>query len=335
MNIGFSIIVPLYNSELFISDTIDSVITQTFSNWELILVDDGSVDSTSKIIDDYILKDSRVKYIKKEHSGQLETRQVGVRNATMEYLLFLDSDDMISPYLLSYLSDMLLKTKYDAIFYGFTRSLNELYKDDCDHAVEMEVIQVNKIIEFCFCNHQFRSLCFSCFKTSLALNAINSPHLLSFKSIRNEEDFLQLFYIILNCNRILYTTKSLYFYRENQFSISKQPTTQFLYEQIFIDSYIYKRIIADEIVALDNFTSERLAVLAHVSLKFIIYCCLNVGDKKEFRRYMTLVRNSFSYNEFSKNYKFGTKSNRIIIIFFNLNLFCICKWIVHFFKVTK
>lgn len=89
-----SIIMPLYNSEEFISETINSVLNQTYNNWELIIIDDCSIDSSAKIIKDFIKNDSRIKYLKNEkNSGPAFSRNKGIDIAKGKYISFLDSDD--------------------------------------------------------------------------------------------------------------------------------------------------------------------------------------------------------------------------------------------------
>lgn len=93
MNPFFSIIVPVYNVEKYLNQCIDSVLTQSFLSFELILVDDGSADGSSEICDAYSLADSRVKSIHIPNSGASGARNVGLDNAQGEYIIFLDSDD--------------------------------------------------------------------------------------------------------------------------------------------------------------------------------------------------------------------------------------------------
>lgn len=93
-----SIITPVYNSEKFIKDTISSVLNQTYTNWEMILVDDCSTDNSKKIINEYVEKDSRFKYIKlSQNSGAAVARNTAIKAATGRFLAFLDSDDAWEP----------------------------------------------------------------------------------------------------------------------------------------------------------------------------------------------------------------------------------------------
>ena len=89
-----SIVIPTYNRAKTISKAVESVINQTYTAWELIIVDDGSTDNTSDVILPY-LKNDRIKYIKQENKGVCAARNFGSKHASLDYLLFLDSDDEI------------------------------------------------------------------------------------------------------------------------------------------------------------------------------------------------------------------------------------------------
>lgn len=92
-----SVIVPVYNSERYVRRCVDSIIAQTYPNWELILVDDGSMDSSLSILCEYEKQDSRVKVIHQENMGPGIARNAGISHATGDYIVFVDSDDRISP----------------------------------------------------------------------------------------------------------------------------------------------------------------------------------------------------------------------------------------------
>ena len=95
-NEKISIIVPIYNVEEYIEKCVDSLINQTYKNIEIILVDDGSTDKSYDICKKYSETDSRIKLIHKENGGLSDARNVGIDNATGDYITFLDSDDWIS-----------------------------------------------------------------------------------------------------------------------------------------------------------------------------------------------------------------------------------------------
>jgi len=90
-----TVIVPIYNVEKYLSKCIDSILNQTYTNLEIILVDDGSQDNCGKICDEYAKKDNRIKVIHKENGGVSQARNVGLDNANGEFIAFIDSDDYI------------------------------------------------------------------------------------------------------------------------------------------------------------------------------------------------------------------------------------------------
>lgn len=92
-----SAIVPVYNVEKYLRRCLDSLLAQTFTDWEAVCVNDGSPDNSQSILEEYASKDQRIKIIVKENGGLSDARNVGMANATGEYINFLDSDDLIHP----------------------------------------------------------------------------------------------------------------------------------------------------------------------------------------------------------------------------------------------
>lgn len=101
-----SVIVPVYKAEKYIYRCIDSILAQTFDNFELILVDDGSPDNCGVICDEYAARDSRIRVIHQENQGQASARNHGVAMAEGEWVCFVDSDDLIHPQMLEHLYDI-------------------------------------------------------------------------------------------------------------------------------------------------------------------------------------------------------------------------------------
>jgi teichuronic acid biosynthesis glycosyltransferase TuaG len=89
-----SVIMPAYNAQRYIGESIESVIGQTWQNWELIIVDDGSHDRTANIVQQYQSNDNRIKYFYQENSGQGKAKNTGIRHSKGDYIAFLDSDDL-------------------------------------------------------------------------------------------------------------------------------------------------------------------------------------------------------------------------------------------------
>lgn len=115
-----SIVIPTYNRAHIIEPAIKSILKQTLTDWELIIVDDGSTDNTAEVIEKY-LSDSRVNYIQKENSGAAESRNVGVANATAEVITFLDSDDEAEPHWLQTMAERMEQDRADLVCCGLSR----------------------------------------------------------------------------------------------------------------------------------------------------------------------------------------------------------------------
>ena len=90
-----SIIVPVYNSEKYIDRCLDSILNQTYKDLEIVLVNDGSNDQSLKILENYALRDTRIKVVNQENKGVAAARNTGLDNATGDYILYVDSDDWI------------------------------------------------------------------------------------------------------------------------------------------------------------------------------------------------------------------------------------------------
>lgn len=109
-----SILVPIYNADKYLKRCVESVLSQSFTCWELVLVDDGSTDLSSKLCDEYAAEDERIKTIHKSNGGLPSARLAGYDNAEGEYLLFLDADDYLLPDALKHLYDEINKG-YDIV----------------------------------------------------------------------------------------------------------------------------------------------------------------------------------------------------------------------------
>lgn len=111
-----SIIMPAYNVEKYIAASIESVMNQTFKNWELIIIDDGSTDGTATVIHSFIALDNRIKYLYQENARQAKARNNGILHAKGNLLAFLDSDDLWLPTKLEKSLQFFDLNKYDLLF---------------------------------------------------------------------------------------------------------------------------------------------------------------------------------------------------------------------------
>lgn len=130
-SIKISVIVPIYKTEKYIRQCVDSIINQTYRNLEIILVDDGSPDNCGKICDEYAIDDDRIKVIHKANGGLVSSRKAGVSAAAGEYITFVDSDDWIDEDAYRHAADVIASDNADVFIFGFKK----IYESSvaCEH----------------------------------------------------------------------------------------------------------------------------------------------------------------------------------------------------------
>ena len=132
-----SVIMAVYNTERYLRESILSVVGQTFDNWELIVIDDGSTDQSKDICDDMGRQDQRIVVVHKPNSGQADSRNVAIGMARGEYVFFVDSDDWIAPNTLEYLLDCQAQSRADAVVCSYYKHSYICYlRTSCTHGRE-------------------------------------------------------------------------------------------------------------------------------------------------------------------------------------------------------
>lgn len=129
-----SVIMPVFNAEKSLKKSVDSVLDQSFKELELIMIDDGSTDSSGKICDDYALVDKRIKVIHQKNSGVSNARNTGIKVAKGEYIIFLDSDDEMDLNLIEDNLKIIEKYNSDVLIFNFRYSFP-------DHSIDNEYTQ--------------------------------------------------------------------------------------------------------------------------------------------------------------------------------------------------
>lgn len=162
-SIEFSVIVPVYNVKQYLEKCINSILNQTYKDFELILVDDGSNDGSEDICDKYLKKDKRIKVIHKKNGGLSDARNFGIEKASKDYILFIDSDDYIESLLLEKLNETLQQKKVDIVRFGLT-VVDENYKiklksNEADYINEKPVNLIDQLINTKF----LEPACFYCY----------------------------------------------------------------------------------------------------------------------------------------------------------------------------
>ena len=115
-----SIIVPVFNVEKYLRQCLDSILGQTFNQFEVIIVNDGSTDNSGAICQEYEARDNRIVYLEKENEGVSEARNLGLDFATSEYIIFIDSDDWIEPTYVEVLYEKIEEYQADIVFENYT-----------------------------------------------------------------------------------------------------------------------------------------------------------------------------------------------------------------------
>ncbi len=124
---------PAYNVEKFIAQTIESILAQTYTNWELIIIDDGSMDRTKEIIDTFLKKDARIKYVYQENGKQGKARNTGIELAKSEIIAFMDADDILIPEMLEEQYNLLKESNADLVFSSVTYVNEEMIDQEVPH----------------------------------------------------------------------------------------------------------------------------------------------------------------------------------------------------------
>lgn len=217
-NIKFSIMTPVYKVERYLPECIESVLGQTYGNFEFILVDDGSPDHSGEICDEYAKKDSRIRVFHKPNGGLMHTRRYALERAQGDYYVFLDSDDYLSLDTLETLSRYIAESGADCVIYGLEwlrpegTSHIKCSSYDCGRVITDK----RELYNIVFNDEAYNSLCRKCAKASCFDGRDHSRYY----HIKRGEDLLQSLEIIENAGSFLFIPETLYCYRVNPASIT-------------------------------------------------------------------------------------------------------------------
>lgn len=220
MNPFFSIITPVYNCEKFIKKCIESVIYQTYTNFELILVNDGSTDNSGQICNHYAKEDSRIRVNHKHNEGVSCARNDALNIARGEYILFLDSDDYLAHETLETCNRLIEKNKLDILQFSLS-GVNENGETFIKKSTRKETTQVLNSFEYINNGNYLVCAGGSCIKRSI----IESNNIRFCKEIKLAEDQLFILTAIINAKKIQFYNRKLYFYLDNINSSSNNCKT--------------------------------------------------------------------------------------------------------------
>ena len=212
MNQLISIIIPSYNVENYIAKGIESCLNQSYKNIEIIIVDDGSIDNTIKVIEKY-LDDKRLSLIKKANSGVSATRNVGIKNSNGQYCIFLDSDDCLELNTVERLVSLIDGSKLIACNYKFVENDKYIYVE----SYVSTLMDSNKILETIgtYKYHLESSWC-----KLFDLSVIKNNNIYFDESITNIEDGLFVFEYLHYIKRVEYLNESLWIVNKREGSVT-------------------------------------------------------------------------------------------------------------------
>ena len=224
----FSIIIPLYNSERYIEDCINSVAMQTFYSVEIIVVDDGSTDNSFNICAQLRSKFDNIYLYKQPNSGPFNARLNGIKHAKGVFLLFVDSDDMLHPMVLKELYDVIKNTNSDIVLFNLSNredysipSIKYPFKHGEVFFGDRKKILYNLICSSTFLNN----LATKCIKRNL----INKEDLKPVNHFYNGEDLYFFIPLVTRAEKVIFINGIYYYYRLNQYSTTHNYNKYYYY----------------------------------------------------------------------------------------------------------
>lgn len=255
MSTKFSVIVPIYKVEKYLKKCIESILDQTYKNFELLLVDDGSPDKCPKICDEYLKKDNRIKVIHKKNGGLVSARNIGIENSTGDYIIYVDGDDWISKELLFDMNNIIEKNNVDMIIFN----LEKIYKDYKqvipffpEEGYYNKEKLINEVYPFMmydkrksFCKgYVFPAACNKVYKRELL-----EKHHCEDENIKMGEDNAFVYECLYYSNAVFFTNKIYYEYNQlNETSFANRYDENRFTNNKILTQYMEKRIgnLSDE-----------------------------------------------------------------------------------------
>ena len=224
-----SIIVPIYNAEKYLDSCIQSVLRQTYTNWELILIDDGSTDKSGRIAEEYGFADERITVFHQKNLGVSLARNQGIDEATGNYVVFLDADDELIEDCLAKTVNIAEETNADVVA-GRSCENQELFQD--------RIIWTGaEALENSLKDHLFTySVCAKLIRREFIGKTRFTP------DIRINEDSYFVFQLLCKQNVFVLTNDVIYFYRANSESSSRTVFSEKYFDILKVSDLKYKKI---------------------------------------------------------------------------------------------
>lgn len=304
-----SIIVPIYNVGKYLPTCIESILNQTFKNFELILVNDGSTDNSGVVCDDYAKKDTRIKIIHKSNGGVSSARNAGLYVAKGEYIGFVDPDDYIDKNMYEKLYRLCIDNNSDIAICRFNREINGKIqnKESTEEIIELNNMEAmnelfkGNLYRFSLCNKLFSKKCF---------NDVLFPE------ERIHEDLSTTYKLFANSKKAVYINYCGYIYvrRENSILTStyneKRLQAFIAWDEIieFIDKNYYEII------------EQVIATFTYWCVDNILYILNQVNNSKKKNNYLNIIQKyTTKYYIYIKRNNILSRSYKLRIRIFNIN----------------
>lgn len=243
----YSILVPVYNVDKYLTQCIESIRNQTYKDFELILVDDGSIDESGALCDYFSRLDQRIKVIHKENDGLMMARKTALEMARGDYVLFADSDDYISELLLETVDEVIVRYQLDLLVYNLDLIFKNKIVPRSYGNFKYKSTSKNEMIKLFATTELYNSVATKVIRRSLIIDDIDTIY----RKINYAEDALQTAYFLeksINCGIL---NVPLYHYRMRRSSLVKKNVTINTIMETFavmlsIKSVLNRQIIAEE-----------------------------------------------------------------------------------------
>lgn len=212
-----SIIIPVYNVEKYLARCLDSILNQNISNYEIILVDDGSKDKSGDICDEYSTKYRNVNTYHKENGGASDARNYGIKKATGDYIWFIDSDDYIDDDCLGKIIDIMKNKESDVIIcQSKIAEDNKSIRDECSYTIKKGMYDSHQFMLELKRNPKSVIFCPQCYIVSK--HFLKKHNLLFYKGIIYEDE-LWIPQLLINANKIYYSGLNIYYHYMHSASV--------------------------------------------------------------------------------------------------------------------
>ena len=229
-----SIVVPVYNVEKHIDECVQSLLLQTYRNIEIILVDDGSTDSSLAKCLAYAKEDSRIKVITQDNQGVSSARNAGIREASSEWLMFVDSDDYVEVTMCERMMELMQQQPADLIMCKYARfsETKQPWTIEAPLPAPIEFVQdlAGENFAYLYENTQFNAPVCKLYRKSIVATMFD-------ETLSLGEDLLFNLHYLLNCQRVAYLDEVLYYYRVGQ---STTLSSKYIENRADITYHIYQ-----------------------------------------------------------------------------------------------